>query len=285
MYYVIFDLEWNNAYSHSRHGIVNEILEIGAVMVDEGLSLVDRFSQVVRSQLSRKVSGRIKRITHISNEEMNSGIGFADALEAFDDWVGGRDCLFMTWGETDIRVLIDNYKMFLATSRIPFMGMYCDLQRYCQERISAPKHQQIGLNAAAEQLGVDIDDDTHLHRALDDCVVSLNCLKRCYDRDALLRRAHICDQSFYEKLKFKAHYTTDRSDPRVDPDRVRFTCSDCMRQMERVSDWRCANRSFRAVFSCAHCDGLEICTVKFKDLYDEIEVRRSQKKIVPKSEV
>ena len=57
MYYVIMDLEWNNVYNRKIQGCVNEILEIGAVMVDENMDVIDTFSAIIKSQLSKKISG------------------------------------------------------------------------------------------------------------------------------------------------------------------------------------------------------------------------------------
>ena len=37
---VILDLEWNGAYSRRLHGFINEIIEFGAVKLDEKLNIV-----------------------------------------------------------------------------------------------------------------------------------------------------------------------------------------------------------------------------------------------------
>ena len=60
MQYVVIDLEWNNAYSKKTAGFINEIIEIGAVKVDENFDTVDSFSCIVRSQIEtggRKQAG------------------------------------------------------------------------------------------------------------------------------------------------------------------------------------------------------------------------------------
>lgn len=35
MQYIVMDLEWNNVYSIKRGGFMNEVIEIGAVRLDE----------------------------------------------------------------------------------------------------------------------------------------------------------------------------------------------------------------------------------------------------------
>ena len=65
MQYVIIDLEWNNAYSKKTAGFINEIIEIGAVKIDENLDTVDTFSCIVRSQIGRKLRGSVKKLTNL----------------------------------------------------------------------------------------------------------------------------------------------------------------------------------------------------------------------------
>ena len=49
MQYIFLDLEWNNAYSKIHHRFVNEIIEIGAVKLDENFLETDRFDVFIKS--------------------------------------------------------------------------------------------------------------------------------------------------------------------------------------------------------------------------------------------
>ena len=44
MYYIIMDLEWNNAFVHRTKSFMNEIIEVGAVMLNEELEELSEFS-------------------------------------------------------------------------------------------------------------------------------------------------------------------------------------------------------------------------------------------------
>jgi len=46
MQYIVMDLEWNNVYSIKRGGFMNEVIEIGAVRLDEQLCEIDAFSHL-----------------------------------------------------------------------------------------------------------------------------------------------------------------------------------------------------------------------------------------------
>lgn len=93
LYY--FDLEWNNAYSYVSKGFMNEIIEIGAVKLNERLEIVDTFKQLVKPKITKKLSGRCKNLTNITNEELKeNGISFNDAVANFAQWSRGEGNVF-----------------------------------------------------------------------------------------------------------------------------------------------------------------------------------------------
>ncbi len=272
MYYVIMDLEWNNSYNKTRKCFVNEILEIGAVLVDEELDVIDTFSVIIRSQLIKKLSGRVKNLTHISNEDMISGVSFQRAISDFIKWIGGRSCVFMSWGNSDIRVLVDNFSMFCGMNSIPFLTQYVDLQKYCQEFIVGAGNQQIGLVNAAVHMGIDVSDCS-FHRALEDSLLGLRCLKKCFNREHLLNTAVICDSAFYQKLLFKSSVITNINSRKIDKSKMKCDCPSCKNPMKRLSDWKVVNQSFSAMFYCNDCEKLINFSIRFKEYYDRIDVR------------
>ncbi len=272
MYYVIMDLEWNNSYNKTRKCFVNEILEIGAVLVDEELDVIDTFSVIIRSQLIKKLSGRVKNLTHISNEDMISGVSFQRAISDFIKWIGGRNCVFMSWGNSDIRVLVDNFSMFCGMNSIPFLTQYVDLQKYCQEFIVGAGNQQIGLVNAAVHMGIDVSDCS-FHRALEDSLLGLRCLKKCFNREHLLNTAVICDSAFYQKLLFKSSVITNINSRKIDKSKMKCDCPSCKNPMKRLSDWKVVNQSFSAMFYCNDCEKLINFSIRFKEYYDRIDVR------------
>ena len=274
MFYVIMDLEWNNSYNKYRKCFVNEILEIGAVMVNDELEVIDTFSVIIRSQLIKKLSGRVKNLTHITNEDMTSGVSFQRAVSDFSKWIGSKNCVFMSWGNSDIRVLYDNYSMFCKIKGIPFLTEYLDLQKYCQQFIVSATNQQISLVNAAIEMGIDISDCT-FHRALEDSLLGLRCLKKCYNKEHLLNSAVICDEAFYQKLMFKATYITNINNPKIDKEKLKCKCDLCGEYMNRMSDWKSINQTFSSLFYCKNCERLVRYSARFKEYYDKVDVKTS----------
>lgn len=86
MNFIIFDLEWNNAYNYKLKRGMNEIIEIGAVKLDENLKVIDTFKQLIKPKLSKKLGSRFKNLTHITIDEINqSGISFENAFDNFSN--------------------------------------------------------------------------------------------------------------------------------------------------------------------------------------------------------
>ena len=69
MQFVVMDLEWNNTYAKKANGYINEIIEIGAVKLDEDLENIDTFSCIIRSQIGKKLRGTVKRLTQLTNAD------------------------------------------------------------------------------------------------------------------------------------------------------------------------------------------------------------------------
>ena len=123
---VILDLEWNTAYSRKEQRFVNEIIEFGAVKLNERLKVVSDFQMFVKSRLSKRLRGAVKQLTHISNEQLQqNGKDFETVIERFTKWAG-KNTLILTWSNTDLYTLMDNCRLFLGNRKIPFLHQYAD---------------------------------------------------------------------------------------------------------------------------------------------------------------
>ena len=84
MNYIVFDLEWNqNPYGKNNNhpDIPFEIIEIGAVKVNDDLEVVDEFQQVVKPRVYKRLHHKIQEITHLTMEELNSGEDFRKVMK------------------------------------------------------------------------------------------------------------------------------------------------------------------------------------------------------------
>ena len=114
MNYVVVDLEWNQAMS-SKSSVFNklpihlrgEIIEIGAVKLDENMRPTEEFTIDVKPVYFRRMHYKVKKITGFDKERLSHGVGFPEALERFRAWCGD-DVTFLTWGCDDQGILEQN---------------------------------------------------------------------------------------------------------------------------------------------------------------------------------
>ena len=284
MNYIIVDLEWNNTYCKKKKGFINEIIEIGAVKLDENLVQVDTFSYFIKAQLGKKLHTRVKELTNITNDDINSGTPFSQVMSLFRKWSAGEGNIILTWGDTDIRVLIENFRYFNGIAFIPFLKNYVNLQKYAQAFMNISKADQIGLSAAAEKLGIKTEDYS-LHRAIDDSLLTADIFRKIYNQQMIASYTLKCDNSFYSKLSFKPKIITDINSPLIDKSRMKCLCEVCGSQCERISEWRVMNQSFRAVFQCKNCKRKIRFTIRFKEYYDRIDIKSSTVPFIDKKEI
>ena len=272
MNFVILDLEWNGTDSRRLKGFMNEIIEFSAVKVDEQLHVLDTFDALVRPQVGKKISGKIKTLTNITNEELANGLQFMQVMSRFRKWMG--DAVLMTWGTSDILALIENSRYFCGSERIPFLKQYVDLQCYCEQMLHYDATKQMGLSTSAQLLGINEEDIAH-HRAMDDSMLSLRCLQKLYQRETLI--PFIQDartDAFYEKITFKTMIICDLNNPLIKRSDMIFHCDACGRRASREGEWQLKNKSYRANFRCKHCDNRFIGRVQFKLKYDGMVVKK-----------
>lgn len=281
MEYIILDLEFNGTYSKNRHRFFNEIIEFGAVKCDEQLNIIETFSELIKPQISKKLNSHVSALTHITIDELKkSDNTFSHVMSKFRKFLG--DGVLMTWSNSDVLVLIENYKYFYGNDKLPFLKYYVNLQKYCQRAIGySDKAHQLGLSTCAEMLGITFEDDD-LHRAYNDAELTAACFKAVYDEELLQQYLYTCDDDFYRRINFKNYNICDLKDANVDRREMYFNCENCGKRAMRRSKWQLKNRSFRANFRCLRCRKDFEGRITFKQCYDHVSISKKTAEIVPK---
>jgi DNA polymerase III alpha subunit (gram-positive type) len=252
MSYVILDLEWNGSYSKKLHRYVNEIIEFGAVKIDDYMNMVDTFSMLVKPQIGKKLNSHIADLTHITEDELfDSNNTFMRTINKFVDFAG--DSILLTWGTSDILALMENYSYFTGNDRLPFMKYYCDLQYYCEKKLDVyDPASQLGLQTCADMLNINSNGE-ELHRAYTDAELSYCCFKKLYNPSDIGKYISAADDKFYRKITFKNRQLTDIDNPMIDKSKMFFDCDDCGIRAEQISHFKVKNKSFIANFRCPKC--------------------------------
>lgn len=278
MKYIVIDLEWNNGYSKQHHCFVNEIIEIGAVMLDEQLEIVDTFTQLLQPSYVKKLSKRFVDLTKITAQEVEeNGVSFDEAINRFRDWCGEEENVFLSWSNSDLFALIKNFELHTGDVIVDFMDNYCDAQRFCMRVMQMPFNQQIGLAKCAEMLDISVDTEK-LHRALADCYLTVECLNAVFDEARLKKHIKVCDRSFFERLIFKPYLVTEPGSDVFDLNSEDVFCPICKSKMDKLSKPTILNKSFCIPTSCKNCNKKFWTYIRAKVTYDGVEVyKRSVK--------
>lgn len=283
MQYIVIDLEWNGSYSKKAHGYFNEIIEVGAVKVNENMQILDEFRAAIKPVVSKKLSSIVTDLTNITAEELEDGTTFAGMMRQLSRWIGSEPSTVLTWSTTDLLVLMENCRFFYGQQEIPFLKNYMDFQVYAQQRMNVDTSQQLGLARAGELLGIP-EDDMSLHRALDDSKLTAAILQKVYDADSFTAAILPVDKEFYKRITFKTIIIKDLDDPRVKRSELCFNCPECGQNMKRKGSWRFRSRAFCAEFSCRRCDKKYNGRVQYKLKYEGVEVKKKLNEILPKVE-
>ncbi|MCR5208330.1 MAG: exonuclease domain-containing protein [Eubacterium sp.] len=276
MYYIIFDLEWNSAYNYSSQQFMNEIIEIGALKLDERLNVVGTYKQLIYPHFTKKLSSRCKRLTKITNEEIKAeGKDFLEVFRDFSRWARGDKNVFMSWSNSDLFVLSNNFVQNTGSANVDFMKYYCDAQKFCMRFIDKdknPDNNQVSLERCAEIFGISVDTEK-LHRALADCYVTHKCLKKVFDAEIIKGYIKECNSSYFERLLFKPYSIEEMHSAEFEINNIDLVCPNCGTLMDIPDEFELINKSFKSNTKCNYCKRSYWIYVHAKKLYDGVSVK------------
>lgn len=173
--YIVMDFEMNPVSKKNREArskLHREIIEIGAVKLDEDHNVVDKFKCYVKPQFNSEITPFITRLTGITSYEVCEASGFEDALYAFEKWIGyDTPSKIYSWSFSDLDQLNTecDYKQ---VKRPENMNNWIDFQAVYSEAMEYPNDcGKMSLHAAAEQFGISMDCRTS-HSALYDAEIT-----------------------------------------------------------------------------------------------------------------
>lgn len=118
MKYVFVDFEMNEIdrkYRKIRRECANEIVQIGAVMLDEELNEIGEFREYAHPVYNDCISGGCARVTEITYENVADAKPIEEVYAAFADWCAGlageRGYKIFAWSENDLTQLLNEMKI------------------------------------------------------------------------------------------------------------------------------------------------------------------------------
>ncbi len=100
MFFIIYDLEATCWLGRPPRG-VQEIIEIGAVKLNRYGEVINKFNRFVKPIVNPNLSAFCKKLTSITQENINTASTFDKVIADFIDWIDADDYILCSWGEQD----------------------------------------------------------------------------------------------------------------------------------------------------------------------------------------
>ena len=162
---VLFDLEWNigyQPYTFNYHGVQQtfrgEIVEIGAVKIDEDANVLDTFSIHLRPRIFRKLQHHIAKVTGLTQADLDKGEPIVQGLRRFMQWCG-PDAEFAEWGMDDVPVLKQN--LFLCNIDESRPTVWYDLQQVFLREHPRKEGEGMTLESVVTRMGIPMERQFH----------------------------------------------------------------------------------------------------------------------------
>lgn len=249
MNYIVLDMEWNQpGYADTalcRNGVCmkNEIIQIGAVKLSESKEKTGVFECIIKPVSLTSMNRMIKQLTGITDEMIDKGESFKEAISRFRDFCGD-DFVILIWGYDDIRILKSNLMFHgLDTSWVP--ANY-NLQMIFSAQTNLEK-RQYSLSFALEHF--EIETNEKLHDALNDAEYTAMVCERL-DLEDGIRNYRLMPSNETNKtkntgvlIKRKFRYIRRREDIWQNGFIVRPVCPCCGEKMKfespkRIGLWK-----------------------------------------------
>lgn len=178
----VMDFEFNQAFdfgdgnSEPNPNCRFEIIQIGAVKLNNRFNITDKFSVNIKPRLYPKIHPYVEKITGLTNADFNNSPYFEEAYSSFRKFIGD-DSILGTWGYSDIKALFRNIT-FNHIVKPPVIINYVDIQKMATQHLKYSKGGSIGLKNAVEALDIIIDENKHFHNAVADAYYTAEVLKK-----------------------------------------------------------------------------------------------------------
>ena len=184
MNYIIFDLEWNQGAERTPDKPGFEIIEIGAVKLDEKFRLVERYQSLIKPQIYTTMHRITAELVNLEIGDLQGARTFPEVCREFLDWCGD-DYIFCIWGSQDLTEFQKNmdYYHMEPLSKGPIK--YYDVQKlYSLACEDGRMRSALSKIVEAEQL---IEDEVPFHRAFGDAYYTARILQKIEGAELLER--------------------------------------------------------------------------------------------------
>ena len=186
MIHVVLDLEMNpikRTEKEIRRQVTDEVIEIGAVKLDDKYKQVDEFQCYVKPQHG-EINKHITKLTGITNETVADKETFVKEFNNFMDWIGTEDVTLYSWSTSDMNQLKNECRFKIPTFDVNWLEKHwVDLQKAFDDKIGL--HNNLALKHAIGAMNRNFEGTAHT--ALADAENTAAILALMQDNEAFMK--------------------------------------------------------------------------------------------------
>ncbi len=276
MNYIVLDLEWNQCPYGKEYGkkaLPFEIIEIGAVKLDEDRNMVDEFHRVIKPKEYKKIHYKTQKVIHLTQEQLKSGVGFPQAMEEFFAWCSPQDT-FCTWGISDLTELQRNMDYFKVKNVFPKPLYYYDIQELMAVDLDE-RDKRRTLESAVEYYR--IKKEREFHGAAGDAFYTAKILQALHWEKVRIYYTFNCYRNprnkeeeitaiYPDGSKFVSREFATKERAMKDRSLLTMQCFQCGRNLRSRIKWFASQQKvYESIYKCPK-HGLMLCKIRFKSL-------------------
>ena len=180
MKYIVFDLEWNQGYSskeESERPLPFEIIEIGAVKLDEDFKIIDSFHRIIKPVVYTELFKYTKELIPLTEKDLSKGTDFMTACKELLESCrkGDRNYSYTTWGTLDLLELQRNMAYFDVYNSFSRPLYYYNVQYLFNIFMEKYDETVFSLENAIKYL--ELDENKAFHSAISDAEYTAEILQ------------------------------------------------------------------------------------------------------------
>jgi inhibitor of KinA sporulation pathway (predicted exonuclease) len=198
MNYIVFDLEFNQAYDILKEPkpkvpakCTFEILQLGALKLDEKFQKISSLNRLVKPDIYKNLNPFVKEMTGIRMEQLIDAKPFKVVYQEFIEFIKDDSAVLCVWGITDIKELYRNME-YHGISATSLPKKYINIQSYASKYLSCTKGTSIGLRNAVELLNISLKHA--FHDAFNDAFYTTEVFRKIYS-DQMVPQLYIPEKN------------------------------------------------------------------------------------------
>ena len=257
--YIVLDLEWNQGSALTENpDIPFEIIEIGAVRLNEDKEITGYFNRFIRPQVYKKMHFMTQKVIRIRMKDLEKEETFIPVMEDFLSWCG-ENFVFCTWGSLDLTQLQYNMQFYGMKPLGEGPIEYLDIQKLFSLYFEDGKSRR-ALEHAVDFLELSKSED--FHQADSDAKYTALIFQKIENRELEKRfsydvfhkpvdKGHEVYTIFDDYSKYISREFDNKSFALRDKDVARCICFKCGHIAKRRINWFSLNN--KHYYCLAYC--------------------------------